>query len=426
MAGHLARTPPASPLPLTDTEPPPLRRRPLLAEPDFLRLWLVGACTATARWLEILAVGIFVFEETGSPLLVAAMLMLRMLPLSLFGLFGGEIASRFDRKRVLLATLAMLTVLACVLGSLALLGRLAIWHVGLAAFVTGMAWVVDFPVRRTLLADIAGSPRLGAAMSLDTVASSGTRVLGPILGGALYATAGMDGAFLLTATAYALAFAILFGLPPVAGHGSREEGGVVQRIRAGLRELGRLPVLQGILAITVVFNVWGFPVMSMVPVLGADKLHLAPFEVGVLASMEGFGSLLGAFALAAFARGRQFRLLYLFGVLFYLAAATAFANSGNAVLSGALLFVLGLSLAAFAAMQSTLVLLNAPEASRRRMMGLLSVCIGSGPIGLVHLGLLASWLGAGAACSIVAIEGLVALALVVLKWPGAVFQQPGS
>lgn len=397
--------------------------RPLLADAQFLRLWLVGACTATARWLEMLAVGIFVFEETGSPSLVAAMLMLRMLPLGLFGLFGGEIAGRFDRRRVLLTTFAALAALACALACLAAFGRLAVWHVALGAFIAGLAWVLDFPVRRTLLADIAGQARLGAAMSLDTVASSGTRVLGPVLGGTLYAVAGMDGAFVLTATAYVLAFGLLLGLKGVAGSVAEVSGQAIGRIRGALRELRGQPVLQGVLATTVVFNVWGFPVISMVPVIGADRLHLAPFHIGVLASMEGLGSLLGAFLLAAFARRRQFRHLYFFGVAVYLVAAMGFANSESAALSGALLVALGLSLAAFAAMQSTLVLLNAPEASRQRMMGLLSVCIGSGPLGFAHLGLLAGWVGASAACTIIAFEGLVVLAVAAWRWPGLVARE---
>ena len=398
-------------------------RRPLLADAVFLRLWLAGAFAATARWLEMLAVGIFVFEETGSPLLVAAMLMLRMLPLALFGVFGGEVASRLDRRRVLLVTLAMLTALAVALAGLAFLGRLAVWHVGVGAFVTGLAWATDFPVRRTLLADAAGSARVGAAMSLDTVASSGTRMLGPILGGALYALAGMEGAFALTAGAYGIAFAILIGVPRTVRHAARAAGTVTGRIRDAVAQLGRLPVVQGILAVTVVFNVWGFPVISMVPVLGAEKLHLAPFEIGVLASMEGLGSLLGAIGMAAFARHRRFRQLFVLGVLVYLVAATAFANSTHAILSGALLLVLGLALAAFAAMQSALVLLNTPEESRQRMMGLLSVCIGSGPIGFAHLGILASWLGADTACWIIAVEGLVALAFAAVRWPEVLARQ---
>lgn len=157
---------------------PARRRRPLLAEPNFLRLWLAGAFAATARWLEMLAVGIFVLEVTGSAPLVAAMLMLRMLPLGLFGVFGGEIASRFNRRIVLLAMFAGSAVVSATVVTLAYLGQLAVWHLGIAAFAAGFAWVIDFPVRRTLLADVVGRARLGTAMSLDTVASSGTRMVG--------------------------------------------------------------------------------------------------------------------------------------------------------------------------------------------------------------------------------------------------------
>ena len=230
----------------------------------------------------------------------------------------------------------------------------------------------------------------------------------------------MDGAFTLTACAYALAFAVLFGLPHVPAHSQVTAGRVFERIAGGLRDLKRLPVLQGVLAVTVVFNIWGFPVMSMVPVIGAGKLGLPPFEIGVLASMEGLGSLLGALALAAFARRRQYRFLYFFGVLTFLVCATVFAHSALPLLTGALLIVLGVSMAAFAAMQSVLVLQYAPVDGRQRMMGLLSACIGSGPIGLLHLGLMAAWFGASAACTIIAVEGLVALGLVALKWRGLI------
>jgi predicted MFS family arabinose efflux permease len=269
---------------------------------------------------------------------------------------------------------------------------------------------------------VVGGARIGTAMSVDTVASSGTRMVGPLLGGTLYAAAGMDGVFLLTASAYGLALVVLLGLPRVPSHGP-SAGKVFEKIRDGLRDLKRLPVLQAVLAVTVVFNVWGFPVISMVPVVGAEGLALAPFEIGVLASMEGLGSLLGALLLATLARQGRYRQLYFIGVAVYLVAATLFAHSVVATLTGALLLVMGLSMAAFAAMQSVLVLLNAPPSIRPRMMGLLSVCIGSGPIGLAHIGLMSAWFGAATACSIVAVEGLVALGIVVARWPALLARQ---
>ena len=107
-------------------------------------------------------------------------------------------------------------------------------------------------------------------------------------------------------------------------------------------------------------------------------------------------------------------------VLTFLVCATVFAHSALPLLTGALLIVFGVSMAAFAAMQSVLVLQYALVDGRQRMMGLLSACIGSGPIGLLHLGLMAAWFGASAACTIIAVEGLVALGLVALKWRGLI------
>ena len=82
-----------------------------------------------------------------------------------------------------------------------------------------------------------------------------------------------------------------------------------------------------------------------------------------------------------------------------------------------MLFVTGLGGAAFSSMQSTLVFLTASPEVRSRMMGVLSVCIGTGPIGFAHLGLLADWLGAPTAVTIIALEGLVALVVAGLVWP---------
>lgn len=398
-------------------------RRPLLADPSFLKLWLVGALIGAARWLELLVVGIYVFDRTGSALLVAVMLMLRMLPLALLGVFAGAIAARFDRRRLLLWGLVLLVGLAGLLAWLATSGRLEIWHVALAAFLAGTVWAMDFPVRRTLLAEIAGMDRTGTAMSLDTMASSGTKVAGPLAGGAIYALVGLEGAFLLTSVGYAVAAAVLLRLPAPGGQAA-PPGGVLSGIRLGFGRLRESPTLVGVLAVTVIFNVFGFPVLSMVPVIGKDVLHLAPFEVGVLASMEGVGSLVCAVCLALFGRTPHFRWLYMGGVGLFLALSMALAVSTSTLLSAAVLFGLGVGLASFAAMQSSLVMLNAPESQRRQMMGVLSVCIGMGPLGFAHLGLMAAWLGATTACLVVAAEGLAVFALASACWRSLYAAQP--
>lgn len=401
-------------------------QRSLFRERAFLSLWFVGAIVATARWLEMLVIGIFVFDVTGSPFLVALMLLLRMLPMALFGVFGGIVAERFDRRRVLIAAMSVMTVLTGGLGLLATYDLIKVWHVGLGAFASGLIWVSDFPVRRTLLSELAGPGRTGTAMSLDIMSSSGSRMIGPILGGGIYAAFGLDSAFLVTAIAYATSVLVLWRLK------HRDEGmgavhdGVVTTIIEGFRGLSHNRTLVGIFAVTVVFNIWGFPFMSMLPVIGKDLLNLDPFAVGLLASAEGFGAFVGALALAILGRVRWFRYLYSFGVLIYMFMALGFANSTIWWLSAGFLVATGGAIAAFASMQSALVLLNSDDDSRHRMMGVLSMCIGTGLIGFLHLGLLADWLGASLACSVIAVEGMLALFLVVRAWPELLTWQPAA
>ena len=109
--------------------------------------------------------------------------------------------------------------------------------------------------------------------------------------------------------------------------------------------------------------------------------------------------------------------LYFGGCTVYLALSVGFAASPAPWVAGVMLLAVGLGGAAYAAMQTTLVLLSAPAAVRGRMMGVLSVCIGTGPIGFYHVGLLADRIGARDAVALIGLEGLAALIAVSLVWP---------
>lgn len=396
----------------------------LLRDRGFLALWGVGALNSTGRWLEMLVIAIFVFDQTGSPLLVAAMLMLRLLPMALFGMFGGVIAHRFERWLILRIASACVVLLACVMFTLAYQDAIQVWHVGFASFVSGLVWSTDFPVRRTLMGDIAGPLGVSRAMSLDILAGSATRMLGPLIGGVLYQQIGLSGAFLLSAVLYLTGFCLLFLKKRTPAEHTASVDSVLDNLRQGWLALRGSRTLPGILAVTVVFNVWGFPFISMVPVFGKDVLQLDAASVGLLASSEGAGAFLGALVLSIFARSEHARYLYLGSVGVYCLFALAFSFSTWVWLSGGLLLMVGFVSAAFGSMQSALVLMNAPRGFERQMMGVLSVCIGTAPLGFLHLGLLADWLGAPTACAITATEGVLAMLFVVWRWPELMSVQP--
>ena len=403
--------------------PPTASRLSLLSDRSFVAVWVAGASMSTVRWLEMLAIGVFVFDTTASPFLVALMIVLRMLPLALFGLLGGALAERFNRQSILLIGLVTQVTLTCLLGYLAGIGAIAIWHIGVGAFLSGVFWSVELTTRRILIGEIAGTERIGAAMSFDTVSNNGTRMLGPLLGGALLEQFGLEGTYFLGSTLYALSFVAIATLPHGAHRGHATDLRVLHSLAEGLRYLRGDRTLTGILAVTIIFNTWGFPFVSMIPVIGKQVLDLTPSLVGVIASTEGAGAVLGAVMVAVLGRLHHFRRIYVGGVLGYLLMALAFSQASIAVLSGTFLALVGVSVACFSAMQSTLVLLCAPPEVRGRMMGVLTVCIGSGPVGFFHLGLLADWFGASAAVAIMTVEGLVVLAIVLRVWPEIVGRQ---
>jgi len=402
---------------------------PLLRDSGFLTLWLLGGLNSTGRWLEMLVIAIFVLDATGSPLQVAAMLMLRLLPMALFGAFGGVFAQRFRRLSILRWASLIIVGFALLLSWLAAQGLLQVWHVGLGSFVSGLAWSTDFPVRRTLMGDIAGPERVSRAMSLDILAGASTRTLGPLIGGLLYASIGIEGAFLLAAGLYSIGGVLLllrreFVINARTDAADASPQTVVESLRAGWRVLGQSRTLPGILAVTVVFNLWGFPFVSMVPVFGREVLALDPAGIGWLVSGEGAGALLGAIALSMFARSSQARYLYVYSVIVYCVFALLFSQAAGVVLAGVLLVLVGFVSAAFGAMQSALVLMNAPEGFERQMMGVLSVAIGTAPLGFLHIGAMADAFGVTTACTVVAIEGLLAMGWVLWRWPRLLAPQP--
>ena len=389
----------------------------LLRNHGFVRVWGIGLLGNTMRWLETLTVGIYVYEVTGSALLVASMLVARQLPLAIFGIFIGPIAERANRKHLLAAGFATMTCSTATMGLLAYFGILEIWHLLVCIFVSGSCWALDFPVRRTLIGEFAGPDRLGAGVSLDSATNNVTRMAGPLAGGIVYGLIGLDGAFLLSGVAH---FAcLLIALSLMIDH-ARQRPAVASYLtllQQGLGILRRSPELIGVFLITIVLNVFGFPYAALVPVLGSERFGVEPALIGLLSASEGAGAFAGAMIIAFVARSAWFKPLYLYGAAIFLIGIVLLSLVAHYWLAVSILLCAGFGMAGFGTMQSTLVLLLAPPEARSRLMGLLSVCVGCAPIGLLNLGFLADWLGAPTALTIVSVLGLLALVVIASLIP---------
>jgi MFS family permease len=383
--------------------------------PDFWRLWYVGLIVSIVRWLETVAVGIFVYQRTDSAFLVSMMTMLRLLPMGLFGVFLGALAERFDRGRTLLVVVLLMSVTSTVLAILDQTGQLEVWHLALASFINGCGWCTDNPVRRVLIGEVVGREQMGTAMSLDVGANNASRMFGPALGGFLLAGTGIQGAFVLSVVMYCTALwaivTVRARIPRAAGPGA-----MMARIAEGLALVRTDKRLIGVLIVTVIYNIFAWPFTSMIPVIGRDRLHLGPEGVGLLATMDGVGAFIGVILLALWLTPKWYGRTYICGVVCYLISVVMFALVQSPVVAGLALLLTGLGGAGFATTQATLVYLAAPPEMRSRLLGVLTVAIGTGPIGFLWLGWLADRIGSHNATAVTGVLGLLALAATWRWW----------
>lgn len=389
---------------------------PIYRDPAFRRLWTVGLLGSLIRWLEILVFGVFTYQQTQSAAWVASMTMLRMLPMGLFGVLFGSVAARISRRTGLIFSQSAL--LATTLGLLVVsaFGALEVWHLAAASLISGIAWAGDMPMRRGLIGDIAGPQRMGQAMALDSVANNGCRLLGPSLGGLLLASGGMTAVLVFAAFLYVPVLAAVVSLADRPSSPTGPKPSILSMLVGGVLAARDNVQLRSVLCITIIFNLFAWPVLSMVPVIGQERLHLSTEGIGLLASMDGVGAVIGALILMSLSRRSRYGHLYVGGVIVFLLALPVFALSLHPLVTGAALLVVGMGQSGFGAMQATLVYVSAPPDKRAEALGLLTMCIGIAPLGFLMVGGLAGWLGASTAAVICALCGLTSVAVTSPIW----------
>ena len=165
------------------------------AEPDIVRLWVIGGTNNVVRWLELLASALFTFELTHSGLMVAGVTAARTLPMLMFGAFAGVVSEAVDRKRIMQFGMMVTATTSAVICGLALAGLARPWHIALSNFICGTVWSAEMSSRRRMVGDRAAPGQLSRVIAIDSLAGASTRMIGPLLGGIVYDLVGLPGAY---------------------------------------------------------------------------------------------------------------------------------------------------------------------------------------------------------------------------------------
>lgn len=375
----------------------------------FRRVWLAAVCDGFGTMMERLAVGWFVLDSTGSVFLAALSFAVRSAPNMLAGAFGGAIADRFARPRVLMTTAALKALLLFTIGGIVLAGVGSAVPMLVLVVLMGVARASDTPSMQALITDIVGVQRATSTISLHTFGVRGVGLLGSLTGGVLLARVGPGAVFLLAAGAMCMA-SFVYSLVRAERTATGARRALWSDAIDGLRQILRIPVVLTLLLLALGVEVFAFSFQSLLPALAQRVLHVDAAGLGTLTFATGLGGVLGTIVLLQLADTvRRGRLLVI--VMFVFAAAlVALAASDRFELSLLLLLVIGATAAMFDALQWALLQASVPDDVRGRVIGAWMTAIGFGWLGPVTLGATAEALGTQWA---VACGGAVVLALAV-------------
>ena len=317
---------------------------------------------------------------------------LQFLPMLLFGLWGGAIADRYPKRRILMLTQTAMGLLALILGVLAATGTVRIWHVYALAFGLGLATVVDNPTRQAFVTEMVGRADMPNAIALNSAIFNLARIAGPAAAGLVIGAVGTPMAFFLNAASYAAVLIALKLMRPGELHEARQVPRARGQLLEGLRYVRARPEL--LMPMVLIFFVATFGMNFQVTnaLMSRQVFHTGATAFGVASAVFAAGALAGAL-LAARRAKPGLRLLvtaaFGFGVLEVVTALMPTFWMFLALLVPTGLLLLTLNTAANSAVQ-----LGTAEDMRGRVMGLyMLVFLGGAPLGSPLVGWVAEQFG---------------------------------
>jgi MFS family permease len=383
-----------------------------LIVPNYRRYFAGQIVSLSGNWMQIVAEMWLILQLTNSGFAVGLTTALQFAPILLFGAYGGVLADRFDKRRLLMATQVAMAVPALVLWGLVAGGSIEPWMVMALVFVRGTVNALDNPTRQSFVIEMVGPERVVNAVSLNSVIVHSARMAGPAVAGIVIATAGVELCFLINAVSFAAMLIALSTMDPARLARPRPVRRERGAMRAALRYVLRTPALAIPLGMMALVSTLGFNFQVLLPLLARFTFDGGPGTYALLASSMAAGSVLGA--LASGARGRVTLGLLIgasaaFGVFSLLAA-----GAPTLALAVVALALAGAASVTFAAGVNSTLQLNVEPAMRGRVMALYSVVfLGSTPLG----GPLVGWLAqsAGPRSGLLLAAG-AALTAAVFAW----------
>jgi MFS family permease len=388
----------------------------VLAHRDFRLIWSAELLSSVGTQVQRVAVAWQVFELTHDPFKLGLLGLVRFVPLFLFGIAGGVVADRYDRRKTLIAAQFAQMIVAAIFAGMTATDRISLpWIYALTA-TAALLGAVSMPTRHALIPTLVPTASIPGAMTMGILAMQSAGMVGPAVGGALIASTGV-------AMSYALD-AITFGIVGLAALAVRARPipsarivGGREAVMEGLRFLRQSPILLSTMVLDFAANFFGAST-TLMPIFAAEVLGGGPRTLGLLLSAPAVGAVAGSAILASRRPLVRPGVGILGGVVMYGLALTAFALSRNLWLSIAFLAVSGAADALSMSQRHTLRNLITPDRLRGRVAAAHSTFAGGGPqLGEFEAGIVAAATSAPIAVAIGGVGTVLVTLLIGSRVP---------
>ncbi len=383
-------------------------------------------------WMQQMAQGWVLTGLTSSALTLGLINFGAGIPMLALTMFGGSVADRHDKRRILIAVMVIQAALAIGIGLLVGSGQIAVWHIAVAGVCLGISTAFEMPAASVLVPELVPRELLSSAIAVDRSIFHATRMVGPALGGLLIAAMGTSAAFFANATSYlALIIALKTIQPRQPGTPAEEEmrlGGISEGL-THVRGDRPTATMVGLLAVVTMFVSPFF--MILMPLYSRHVLGIGPGQHGILMGASGVGAVIGSIRLLAIARVHRTRYLRAAALLTSLAMATlALAHGLSLALPAMVAMTLGTS--TLFGLANTIVQERAPDPIRGRVSAIAGLAFfGILPFAGLMVSSFADWAGmrtailSGALCFGVFSLGLLMRKFEPISVPSEASAPPG-
>jgi MFS family permease len=381
-----------------------------LRHSQFRRFWLGSIFAVGAFNLNMLAQGILVFDLTGSALDLGTLGLATAVPTITVTLFGGVLADRIDRRKLLMGAQIVLAILLALLATLVVTDVIQVWHVYVIAFFSGLATGIDWPTRNamfpTLLED---RSQMMSAVALSAILWQGSRIIVPTTGGFIIAAFGPSFTFFIAAAAFLVMFVTLMTLkvpatPKVPGRNPLHE------FIEGVLYIGRTKLFAILIPLTFSNMLFGMMYIQLMPAY-VDLFGGSAREIGYVFTGVGIGAVLGTFVVGRYQQVAWLGWMILTGAFLSAALIFLFAISPYYWVSVVLAGSVGFFNSMYQISSMTVLQLRVPEGLRGRVMGIFTITYSLIPLGGFFGGVIADFSSVRVA---IATGGVILTGIVIL------------